>query len=99
MTTNQTLHPTKEQVLEILKSSYCLINNWGGSRFHYMPEPNQESEEYCILFENDSGKSYKFYFEGAKIRIEGKYLQLTNVEDSLPHMFIVLARINLEQFL
>lgn len=98
MTTNQTSALTKEQVLTILKSSYCLINNWGGSRYHYMPYSSTEANaEFCTLFENDTGKSYKFSLESSDIKLHGSYLQLTNLDDGNPYSFTVLTKLKLEE--
>jgi hypothetical protein len=99
MTTTQASALTREQVLTILKSSYCLINNWGGARYHYMPyfltDPNAD---FCTLFENDTGKSYKFSLESSKTQLDGNSLQLINIEDNLPYSFTVLTKLNLQEF-
>jgi hypothetical protein len=99
MTANQTLRPTREQTLSILKSSYCLINNWGGSVFYYITEPEVEAEGHCILFENKKARTFKFSLDQAKIWFEVGCLQLTNTEENIAYSFTVLSKVNLEEFI
>ena len=99
MTANRTHNLTKEQLTSILESSYCLINNWGGHRFHYMPNSyGQDESEAFLAFRNDTGETYKFSTERARIIHDGAYLQVTNTADGIQYMFIVLGKIDLEKF-
>lgn len=99
MTANQTLHPTREQTISILNSSYCLLNNWGGSIFYYITKPEIETEGYCILFENKKAKSHKFSLDEAKIWFDVGCLQLTSIEDDIAYTFTVLSKVNLQEFI
>lgn len=98
MTANQTLRPTKEQLLLILKSCYCLIDNWGGSIFYYITNPTLEAEGCCNLFENKKAKTYMFSLDKSKIWFEAGCIHLSNTEDNLTHSFTALTKVNLEEF-
>lgn len=99
MTANHTHNLTKEQLTSILESSYCLINNWGGQRFHYMANSYLQNESEAFLaFRNDTGETYKFSTERARIIHDGAYLQVTNISDGIQYMFLVLTKLSLENF-
>ena len=100
MSVNQTHYPTKEQLLAILKSSYCLINNWGGSRFHYIANTElEEQTDIFTAFRNDTAETYKFSISGATIIHDGAYLRVSDVATATQYMFVVLSKLDLIKYM
>ena len=58
----------------------------------------QEESEAFLAFRNDTGETYKFSMERARIIHDGAYLQVTNSADGIEYIFVVLAKLDLEKF-